>query len=160
MLHLGDVEPLLLGAQRDEVGRPATHADPQVAVQKIAGDKSSQMYGSIVDIVGRSGWQVAKSEDGAAAVINGQLVKKKGHAAHLRVKVQKGATVVADIDLRVGRKAKLDAKKRSQLAKRLAAALDTLKREATAEAAPEPKPIPRRPAVQAIDDELPPGFRR
>ena len=146
------------------LGMPSARADHQVAVVGIAGDKASQMRDSIVGIVGDTTWKAVAVDEvpaGVAAVVKGQLVKRKGHSAHLLLKVHKGVdgAVVADIDLRVGRKGKLDTKKRNKLAKQLGAALDTIETELASQQ-PKPAPRPTRPAVQAHDDELPPGFRR
>lgn len=123
------------------------------------------MRDSIVGMVGDTAWKAVAVDEapaGVAAVVKGQLVKKRGHSAHLRLKVHKGAdgAVVADIDVRVGRKGKLDAKKRGQLAKQLGEALDAIETELAAAEPPKPPPRPTRPAAQASDDELPPGFKR
>ena len=146
-------------------------AGQQRAAVVVTGDKSSQIQASIVKIVEQARWKSVGSSSGAQAVIKGEVVKRKGHAAHLRVKVHKGANgpVVASLDLRIGKKAKLDARNRKKLSKKLTAALGTIKDKPKA-ADPEPvaaadtkaPPPPKRsgkPSAQSVDDEVPPGMK-
>lgn len=152
----------------------AAHAAGQQRVAVVVtGDKSSQIQASIVKIVEQARWKSVGSSSDAHAVIKGEVVKKKGHGAHLRLKVHKGADgpVIASVDVRIGKKAKLDAKNRKTIAKKLTAALGTIKdtpKAAAAEpvAAAEPKasppPPPKRsgkPSAQLVDDEVPPGMK-
>jgi len=152
--------------------------DQRVAVL-VTGDKSSQIHDSIVKIVEKAHWKPVDSSSGVQAVIKGELVQKKGHGGHLRLKLHKGADgpVVTSIDVRVGKKATLDARKKKQISKKLTAALGTIKDKPKAEpaAAPPPAtaeakaPLPAaskptaqkggKPVSQSVDDEAPPGMK-
>jgi hypothetical protein len=170
-------------------GTSAARAEPQmVAVLSIDGDAAAKLQKSIVELVGDKRWKTvsAASESalpsGVDAVVEGQLVRKRGHSSHLRLQVHEGTNgpVVASIDVRVGKKPAIDRSKRKQIAKQLTAALGKVSRasvvkpppspapEAAAAAAPTPPPAPApvvkassgKRAAQAVDDEVPPTRKR
>jgi len=179
---------LLIVAALLAFGTPAASAEPQmVAVLSIDGDAAAKLQKSIVELAGDKRWKTvsAASESalptGVDAVVEGQLVRKKGHSSHLRLQVHEGANgpVVASIDVRMGKKPAIDRSKRKQIAKQLTAAIGKVSRastetkpapapEAAAPATPAPAPAPApvvkassgKRAAQAVDDEVPPTRKR